>query len=158
MMLLPAIFAFLHHLAAFTLVAAVGMELALFSQNLTVAQARKLRVIDAHYGLAALAIVVAGYFRVADFEKGADYYLSNGWFLTKMALFVFVALCSIYPTLMFQSWKQSIRRGEAPVITPERAARVRIFLFLELAGILGILLAAPLMARGFGMLGQPPGG
>ena len=152
-MLMPAIFAFLHHLAAFTIVSAIGIELALFSATPTLAQARKLRIIDAHYGLAAVAVLVIGYFRMADFEKGAQYYLSNGWFITKITLFVLIGILSIYPTVLFLSWKKYIKSGEAPVVTAEQAKRVRLCLFLELACAMGILLAAPLMARGFGILG-----
>jgi putative membrane protein len=149
----PALLAFLHHLAAFTLVSAIGIELALFSRTVTLAQARKLRVIDAHYGLAAVTILIAGYFRVTQFEKGTDYYLSNSWFIAKMALFALVGILSIYPTVLFLSWKKNIQRGEAPVISGHTYTRIRICLFLELAAMLGILLAAPLMARGFGMRG-----
>jgi putative membrane protein len=149
----PALFAFLHHLAAFTLVAAIGIELALFSATPTLTQARKLRVIDAHYGLAALAILIIGFARVAYFEKGSDYYFSNGWFITKLCLFVIVGLLSIYPTVVFASWKGAIKRGEAPAVSAEAAKRIRLCLILELVGVAGILLAAPLMARGVGLFG-----
>jgi putative membrane protein len=149
----PAIFAFLHHVAAFTLVSAIGIELALFSQTPTVAQARKLRIIDAHYGMAALAILIIGFARVFHFEKGSAYYFHNGWFITKLALFAIVGLLSIYPTVVFGKWKGAIQRGEAPVVSAEAARRIRLCLILELAGIAGILLAAPLMARGIGLFG-----
>jgi putative membrane protein len=152
-MTIPAIFAFFHHVAAFTLVSAIGIELALFSTTPTVAQARKLRIIDAHYGLAALLILIIGFARVFYFEKGSDYYFHNGWFITKLSLFVIVGLLSIYPTVVFASWKGAIGRGEAPLMSAQSASRVRLCLFLELAGIAGILLAAPLMARGVGLLG-----
>ena len=149
----PAIFAFLHHLAAFTVVSAIGIELALFSATPTVAQARKLRIIDAHYGMAALVILALGFARVYHFEKGADYYFSNGWFIAKLSLFALVGVLSIYPTVVFASWKGAVKRGEAPVVSAEAAKRIRLCLFLELAGIAGILLAAPLMARGIGSFG-----
>jgi len=152
-MTMPAIFAFLHHLAAFTLVSAIGIELALFSATPTVAQARKLRIIDVHYGLAALLILIVGFLRVYQFEKGSEYYFSNAWFIAKLSLFLIVGLLSIYPTIVFAKWKGSVRRGEAPVVSAETARRVRLCLFLELVGIAGILLAAPLMARGIGSLG-----
>jgi putative membrane protein len=152
-MLMPAIFAYLHHLAAFTLVAAVSIELALFSATPTIAQARKLRIIDRHYGLAAVVIILIGIARVVHFEKGSDYYLSNGWFIAKMVLFAIVGLLSIYPTTTFASWKKAIQQGQAIVVPEERARRVRLCLFLQLAGIAGILLAAPLMARGIWSFG-----
>lgn len=153
-MLWPATFAFLHHLLAFMLVGALAAEMVLFSQNVTMVQARRLRVMDMHFGLAALLLLVVGFLRMRYFEKGADYYLANGWFLAKISLFILAGLISIYPTRVFLSWKKALARGEAPVVTPEQARTVRLCLFLELFAVMGIILAAPLMARGIGYFGS----
>ena len=72
-MYLPAIMAFLHHLAAFTLVAALGVEVALFKPPLTALQARRIIVTDSLFGVSAGALLVVGLLRVFFFEKGADY-------------------------------------------------------------------------------------
>lgn len=152
-MIWSATFAFLHHLAAFALVGALAAEMVLFSRTVTMAQARKLRVMDMHFGLAAGLLLVVGILRVCYFEKGTDYYLANGWFIAKISLFVLAGLISIYPTRVFMSWKTALQRGEAPVVTPEQVRIVRWCLMLELFAVFGIILAAPLMARGIGYFG-----
>ena len=148
-----AVFAFLHHLAAFTLVATIVFEHAIFAPVLSVEVARKLRRIDAYYGIAAGVLVVVGFLRVFYFEKGASYYFHDAWFIVKIATFALVGILSIYPTKVFLSWRSALAQERPPQITAPVARAVRICLMLELAGILVILLAAPLMARGIGFFG-----
>jgi len=148
-----ALAAFVHHLAAFTLVALLVTEHALFAATLPVTLMRKLLRIDLYYGICALVLLGVGALRVFQFEKGASYYFSNGFFLAKLALFVLVAVVSIYPTVTFLSWRPALRAGRIPEVTAQQERRVKLCLRVELAAILGILLAAPLMARGFGRLG-----
>lgn len=147
-----ALMAFLHHLAAFTLVGALAVEVLMFKPPLTVGQARKLQRTDQIFGAAATVLLVVGLLRVAYFEKGTAYYFANGFFLAKFALFMAAALISIYPTMLFISWSRAIRQGHAPDITPQAVKRARLCLMLELTAILGILLCAPFMARGIGLL------
>jgi len=145
-----ALFAYLHHLAAFVVVAMLTVEHALFASVLSLETARKLRRIDLYYGIAAGVLVIVGLLRVFYFEKGAQYYFANTWFLVKLGLFLMVGLVSIYPTIVFQSWAKGLRAGIAPQMSPVQVRRVKLALRLEMAAILVILLAAALMARGFG--------
>src|ERR1700730_4016912 len=98
---MSTLFAFLHHLAAFTLVSALAIEFALIRGELTLAAARRLQVTDVVYGSAAGALLLIGLLRVFSSEKGADYYFHSHAFLTKLSLFVVVGLVSIIPTLQF---------------------------------------------------------
>src|SRR5262245_10954287 len=63
--------AFLHHLAAFTLVATLAIEYVLIRQELTLATARRLTITDAVFGASAGVLLVVGLLRVFYFEKGA---------------------------------------------------------------------------------------
>ena len=144
--------AFLHHVAAFTVVAALAVEVALFKPPLSLAQARRLVRTDAIYGVAAAAVLVVGLLRVAYFEKGPAYYWHDVFFLLKFSAFLVAALISIYPTAVFFSWGRTLKAGIAPEISADRTRRVRLCLMLELTAILLILLCAALMARGFGYL------
>ncbi len=146
-----AVMAFLHHVAAFTVVGALAAEIALFKPPLTIVQARRLQRADQLFGAAATVLLGVGLLRVVYFEKGAAYYFSNGFFLAKLALFVAAGLISIYPTFLFISWNKAIKQGEAPVIAREATLRARLCMMWELAAILGIVLCAPFMARGFGL-------
>jgi len=145
-----ALMAFAHHLAAFTLVAALAVEVALFKPPLSLLQARRLLRTDLVFGASAGVLLVVGLLRVAYFEKGAAYYWHDSFFLAKLAAFLLAALISVYPTLTFLSWSRTLKGGEAPGICPRTAQRVRTCLMLELTAIVVILLCAAFMARGFG--------
>lgn len=145
-----AFMAFLHHLAAFSLVGALAAEVVLFKLPLTVVQARRLQRADQLFGAAATVLLVVGLLRVVYFEKGAGYYFTNAFFLTKFALFIVAGLVSIYPTMLFISWNKTLAQGAAPTIAPQAVTRARMCMMLELTAILGILLCAPFMARGIG--------
>ena len=96
-----AIMAFLHHLAAFTVVGTLVAEVLLFKPPLTVAQARRLQRVDSVFGASAGVLLVVGLLRVVYFEKGAGYYFSDAFFLTKLVAFLLAAVISIYPHGIF---------------------------------------------------------
>src|SRR5258706_13901393 len=102
---MSTLFAFLHHLTAFTLVAALAVEFVLIRQELTLASARRLLATDAGLGVSATVLLVVGLLRGFYFEKGAAYYFGSHAFLTKLGLFVVVALLSAIPTIEFLSWR-----------------------------------------------------
>ena len=147
-----ALMAFLHHVAAFSLVGALAAEVALFKPPLTIARARMIQRADQVFGAAATVLLIVGLLRVIYFEKGASYYFTNGFFVAKFTLFILAGLISIYPTVLFISWHKTLKLGDVPTITPQAATRARLCMMLELTAILAILLCAPFMARGFGAL------
>src|SRR5690242_6712358 len=101
---MPAILAYLHHLAAFALVSLIVVELVLIRGDLTLQTARALRLADLAYGVSAAAVLTVGVVRVLYFEKGTYYYFHSVPFYAKMSLFAIVGLLSIYPTMQFLSW------------------------------------------------------
>jgi len=152
-MYLPAIMAFLHHVAAFTLVTTLGVEVALFKPPLTAIQARRIIVTDTLFGISATALLIVGLLRVFFYEKGAAYYFHDAFFVAKLSLFVIAALISIYPTVLYLSWRKPLHSAVVPEVSESQRKRARMCLMLELTAVLGILLCAPLMARGFGYFG-----
>ena len=147
-----AIMAFLHHLAAFTLVGTLIYEHTAFRKDITFAEARRLQRMDLVYGISAGVVLIIGLLRVFYFEKGAPFYAQNLFFWTKMAGFALVALLSIYPTIRFLSWNKFFAKNQVPEISDQDAARIKLILRLELVAIAVIILSAALMARGIGML------
>lgn len=145
---MSTLFAFLHHLCAFTLVAAVAIEFTLIRQELTLSLARRLQATDIVLGMAAGALLVIGLLRVFFFEKGAEYYWHSHAFHLKFGLFIIVGLLSIVPTLEFLSWRDAIAAGQAPVMDAAKRKRVTMIIHIELAAIVVILLCAAIMARG----------
>jgi putative membrane protein len=145
---MSTLFAFLHHLCAFALVAALAIEFTLIRQELTLASARRLQVADIVLGMAAGTLLVIGLLRVFFFEKGAAYYWHSPAFLAKFGLFIIVGLLSIVPTTEFLSWRDAIEGGKAPVMNAATRKRVTMIIHIELAAIVVILLCAAIMARG----------
>jgi putative membrane protein len=124
-------FAFLHHLAAFTLVAALAVEFILIRGELNLGTARKLQRIDMVFGLSSGVVLVVGLLRVFYFEKGASYYFHSVPFIAKLSLFAIVGLLS----------------------TDRKIASIRSVIHWELAGVVLIILFAVLMAKGVGYFG-----
>jgi putative membrane protein len=142
---MTAAMAFLHHVAAFALVAALVVEFVVIRDELNTRTARRLARADMVLGLSAGVLLVVGLLRVFYFEKGAAYYFHSATFIAKLVLFVLVAALSIYPTVKFLSWRKGIDPASVPAI--------RRIIHLELAGVVLILLFAALMADGIGYLG-----
>jgi putative membrane protein len=145
---MSTLFAFLHHLAAFTLVAALAVEFVLVRPELTLASARKLPVVDAVLGGSATLLLIIGLLRVFYFEKGSTYYFSSHAFLTKFGVFIIVAILSIVPTVEFLSWRKTLKAGQVPAVDARKMRLVRSLIHAELAGVVIILLCAAIMARG----------
>ena len=147
-----AIMAFLHHIAAFTMVGALIYELIAFRKDLTVAEARRLQRVDIAYGISAAVLLIVGLLRVFNFEKGASFYAQNWFFWTKMAGFALTALLSVYPTVRILSWIRPLGRDEPPQMADREVSTIKLILRLEMAGIALILFSAAMMARGIGMI------
>jgi putative membrane protein len=142
----------LHHLAAFTLVAMLAVEVATFRPPFSALQARRLQRVDLIFGLSAVLLLSVGLMRVFWFEKGPAYYWHDLYFSIKFTAFILAAIISIYPTKVMLSWTRALKAGNAPEISTSCARRVRMCLMLELTAIVVILPCAALMARGFGLM------
>lgn len=148
---MSALFAFLHHVAAFTLFAALVVEFVLIRGTLTVESARKLRTADMILGIAAGALLVVGLMRVFYFEKGATYYFHTWTFHAKFGLFILIGLLSIIPTIEFLRWRAAVKAGQVPPITAGKLKSIRSIIHVEMVGVVVIILFAVLMARGVGL-------
>ena len=147
---MASLFAFLHHLAAFSLVAALVVEFVLLRDDLTLKSARKILLADMILGIAAASVFIIGLGRVFHFEKGGYYYFHNWAFIAKLSLFVLLAVASIGPTREFLSWRSAVKQGQLPSVEAPRLRSIRTIIHLELVGIVLILLCAALMAKGVG--------
>jgi len=150
-MILNSIMAALHHLFAFTLVACVVYEFIAYRKSLSIEEARRIQRVDIAYGISAGLLLVVGLLRVFMFEKGVNFYIHSPFFWVKMTAFVIVGLLSIDPTIRYIRWNKALSRNIAPEINETEFKRTRLLLWLEVIGIVIILLAAPMMARGIGM-------
>ena len=149
---MAALVAFVHHVSAFVLFAALVVEFVLIRGTLTVESARKIMRADMIFGIAAGVLLLAGLARVFHFEKGAYYYFHTWTFLAKLALFVIVGLISIIPTMEFLRWRAAVKAGQVPAVSGDKLKSVRSIIHYEMVGAVLIILFATLMARGIGQL------
>jgi putative membrane protein len=117
---------------------------------------------DAWWGLAALLWVSTGLWRaIGGTEKGSAYYWHNTVFQAKMGLFAAVFLLELWPMVTLTRWRGAVRRHDrtsgapspTPPTLPALAARARAFARIsdvQTLLIVGIVVAAVLMARGYG--------
>jgi len=151
MMISAALMAFLHHLMAFTVTACLAYEFIAYRRDLDREEAYRIQRVDLVYGITAGLVLLFGLLRVFFFEKGAGFYARSPFFWVKIAVFVIVGLLSVDPTIRYIRWNRSLSEGRAPEIGDSEYRRTRLLLQLEMAGIVLLLLAAPLMARGVGI-------
>jgi putative membrane protein len=149
---MAALFAFLHHVSAFTLFAALVVEFVLIRSTLTVDSARKIQRADMILGISAGVLLLVGLARVFYFEKGATYYFHTWTFDAKLSLFVIVALMSIIPTMEFLRWRSAVKAGQLPTVSPEKIRSIRSIIHYEMVGVVLIILFAALMAKGIGLM------
>lgn len=108
---------------------------------------------DALWGLAALSWIVTGLLRAfAGIEKASAFYLANGFFYVKMALFLVVFVLELGPMIVFTRWRRARARGVDPVPGTDLNGLIRKN-DLETAAVVLIAAAATLMARGAWLLG-----
>ena len=148
-----ALAAFLHHVAAFGIAAALVAEFALLRNALTPRSARQVQLADLAFGIAAGVVLVIGFFRVFYLEKGSAYYFHSAPFIVKVAIFAVIGIASIYPTVEFLSWGKDLRQGRVPKVSERKMRAIRAIIHWELAGLVLMILCAALMARGVGFFG-----
>jgi putative membrane protein len=141
-------FAFLHHVTAFALVAALAIQFMLLREEITLANAKRLVVVDGIYGASAGILLVVGLLRVFFFEKGYLYYFTSHAFLSKFGLFILIGAASAIPTIEFMRWRKAVNAGQAPSVDARKIRTIRKIIHWELAGIVLIVLFAAMMAKG----------
>lgn len=147
-----AIAAYIHYLSIFILFALLAIEHVQFKLPLDLKRARSLIITDIAYGICAGAVLFSGLARVLWYGRGLDYYLGNSLFHAKVGLFILVGLISVVPTFVFLNWRNSLKAGEIPQVSPAKARLVTLVIRLELLLLLIIPLLATLMARGHGLI------
>lgn len=141
--------AYLHYASILLTAGCLTAELAVCRPGLSREQVRLLPRLDLLYFAGALAALATGLVRLFFYAKGVAYYLPNHAFHAKLALYVAIAVVSVWPTLRFGRWSRAVAAGGSLPSDPE-VARTRRLLHVEL-GLLALMpLMAVLMARGVG--------
>ncbi|HRC27641.1 MAG TPA: DUF2214 family protein [Alphaproteobacteria bacterium] len=136
------LFTYLHFLSFVVLAGLLAGEFFVLREPLDKHSLRLLKKIDLAYGLAAGLVVATGIGRVF-LEKGWSYYLSTPVFWVKIAIFIGMAIVSIYPTIYFIRTKTDSDPSLSKYIILRKA------MLLQLSAIPVILFCAIWIARGF---------
>ena len=107
-------------------------------------------VADIVYGIAGLALLISGIYRVIKFGQGSDFYTHNPIFWTKVIVFALVGSLSLYPTITYVLWAIPLSKGKLPDVKANLVARLRLIINIELFGFSLIPFFATLMVRGIG--------
>lgn len=143
-----ALVAYIHFLAAFTLVSSIVFEWLTYNRNITLIEAKRIQFIDIVYGISAGVVLVFGFMRLFYFEKGSAFYLDSPFYKVKLYTFLLVGVLSIYPTIKFIKWRKEIKLGIAPKYDDKEFKAIQWILRIEIIGLLIIILAASFMAKG----------
>ena len=143
--------AYVHYLSFMLCFAALVVERRLIRPDPDLRTATVMVITDVIYGMAALALLVSGIFRVLYFGQGSEFYTTNPLFWWKVGLYLSVGGLSLYPTITYVLWAIPLRKGELPKVSEALASRLAWILNIELVGFALIPLMATLMARGVGL-------
>ena len=108
-------------------------------------------VADIIYGIAGIALLVSGIYRVIKFGQGSEFYTQNPLFWAKMITFGLVGSLSLYPTFTYLLWAIPLSKDKLPNVTNNLASRLKMIINIELVGFASIPFLATLMARGVGI-------
>ena len=108
-------------------------------------------IADIIYGIAGIALLTSGIYRVIKYGQGADFYTQNPIFWTKIIIFALVGSLSLYPTITYILWAIPLSKGKLPEVTSNLVSRLKLIISIELVGFSLIPFFATLMARGIGM-------
>lgn len=107
---------------------------------------------DNWWGISALILIATGLWRAfASMEKSSSYYWTSHLFQLKMALFGVVFLLEVWPMITLMSWRWAEKRSALPTmdVIRRRGKRIARISDLQTVLVVGILVAAVMMARGY---------
>tara|TARA_B100000579_G_scaffold425047_1_gene430256 strand:+ start:229 stop:711 length:483 start_codon:yes stop_codon:yes gene_type:complete len=107
---------------------------------------------DIIYGIAGIALLISGIYRVIKFGQGSEFYTQNPIFWTKIVVFALVGSLSLYPTITYVLWSIPLSKGTLPQVKENLVSRLRLIINIELVGFASIPFLATLMARGVGLV------
>ena len=143
--------AYIHYLSFMLCFAALVFERISIKINPNRSEAISMVVADTIYGIAGVALLVSGIYRVIKFGQGSEFYTQNPLFWSKIVVFGLVGSLSLYPTITYVLWAIPLSKGKLPNVTANLVSRLKMIINIELLGFASIPFLATLMARGIGL-------
>ena len=146
-----AFVAYIHYLSFMLCFGALVFERISLKVDPNRKEAISMVVADIVYGIAGIALLVSGIYRVIKFGQGSEFYTENPIFWTKIIVFALVGSLSLYPTITYVLWAIPLSKGNLPQVKENLVSRLRLIINIELFGFASIPFLATLMARGVGL-------
>ncbi len=143
--------AYIHYLSFMICFGALIFERISIKINPNKKEAISMVIADIIYGIAGIALLVSGVYRVIKFGQGSDFYTQNPIFWTKIIIFAIVGSLSLYPTITYILWSIPLSKGKIPEVTNTLVSRLKLIINIELIGFSLIPFFATLMSRGIGL-------
>ena len=150
-LLQSAAVAYIHYLSFMLCFGALVFERISLKVDPSRKEAISMVVADIIYGIAGIALLVSGIYRVIKFGQGSEFYTENPIFWTKIIVFALVGSLSLYPTITYVLWAIPLSKGNLPQVKENLVSRLRLIINIELVGFASIPFLATLMARGVGL-------
>jgi len=109
---------------------------------------------DNWWGVSALILIATGLWRAfGSMEKASSYYWPNHVFQAKMALLILIVVLEVWPMITLLSWRWAEKRSALPTmdVIRKKGRRIARISDLQLLLLVGIVVAAVMMARGYDM-------
>ena len=146
-----ALVAYVHYLSFMICFGALIFERISLKASPNKKEAISMVIADVIYGIAGIALLISGIYRVIKFGQGADFYTENPIFWTKIIIFALVGSLSLYPTFTYILWAIPLSKGNLPIVSSNLLARLKLIINIELIGFSFIPLLATFMSRGYGL-------
>ena len=143
--------AYIHYLSFMVCFGALVFERVSLKPDPNKKEAISMVVADVIYGIAGIALLISGIYRVIKFGQGSEFYTQNPIFWTKIIIFALVGSLSLYPTFTYIMWAIPLSKGKLPEVTTDLVSRLKLILNIELVGFSLVPFFATLMARGIGL-------
>ena len=140
--------AYIHYLSFMICFGALIYERISLKVNPSRKEAISMVFADIIYGIAGIALLISGIYRVIKFGQGSEFYTQNPIFWTKIFIFAVVGSLSLYPTITYVLWAIPLSKGKLPQVAEKLVLRLRLIINIELVGFALIPFLATLMARG----------
>ena len=150
-LLKSATVAYIHYLSFMLCFGALIYERISLKPNPNRKETISMVIADIVYGIAGVALLVSGIYRVIKFGQGSEFYTQNPIFWAKITIFALVGSLSLYPTITYVLWAVPLSKGTLPSVTENLVSRLRLIINIELIGFASIPLLATIMARGVGL-------
>lgn len=143
-MTLANLIKYIHYFAILIILISVIWELIIVRKTVSIKRIKLITKVNKALIISAILTLISGLLRMLYFGKGADYYLSNTLFVTKLSVFAVFVLLIIYPSITFCK----TRKLNIDNVKINRHKLIKLITVVELILLLYIPYLAAMVSKG----------